>query len=114
PSVQLGVGMIYSQYEHWGWGSDLTVSHEGYSMGRTVNNVYSTMTVNAVYLRMTTKAYYFFGSYGDNIRPKIFLGPSVAYKLDETRYMDGNNVDADDVIVPGTVTSGDVVKDWDL
>ena len=83
PSAHLGIGLMYSRHEHWAFGDMLTVSHEGYTrevyaMGNTYHNTY-----NPVYLRMTPRVYYFFGDYKNNIRPKVFLGPSVAYKLAE-------------------------------
>lgn len=115
PSAQLGLGVVYSRFEHWGWGGDLAVSHEGYTMGRTTNGVYNTMTVNPVYLRLTPKAYYFFGKYGNDIRPKVYLGPSVAYKIDETQYMNGTMLDGgSDAIAVGSTRSGDAINDWDL
>lgn len=115
PSGQVGASLIYSQSEHWGWGGDLAVSSEGYTMGRTMNNVYTTMSVAPLYLRLTPKAYYFFGNYGQSIRPKVYLGPSVAYKLDEMHYVNGTRMDnTSDAIAVGTNRSGDVINDWDL
>lgn len=106
PSAHLGIAMIYSRFEHWGWGTELTASHEGYSTA--IGN--QTFTYDPTYLRMTPKAYYFFGNYGDNIRPKIYLGPSVAYKVAEDRYVGGpNNSD-----VRYTDRGSYMINDWDL
>lgn len=106
PSAHLGIAMIYSRFEHWGWGTELTASHEGYSTA--IGN--QTFTYDPTYLRMTPKAYYFFGDYGDNIRPKIYLGPSVAYKVAEDRYVGGpNNSD-----VRYTDRGSYMINDWDL
>lgn len=105
-SAHLGIAMIYSRFEHWGWGTELTASHEGYSTA--IGN--QTFTYDPTYLRMTPKAYYFFGNYGDNIRPKIYLGPSVAYKVAEDRYVGGpNNSD-----VRYTDRGSYMINDWDL
>ncbi len=106
PSAHLGIAMIYSRFEHWGWGTELTASQEGYSTA--IGN--QTFTYDPTYLRMTPKAYYFFGNYGDNIRPKIYLGPSVAYKVAEDRYVGGpNNSD-----VRYTDRGSYMINDWDL
>lgn len=106
PSAHLGIAMIYSRFEHWGWGTELTASHEGYSTA--IGN--QTFTYAPTYLRMTPKAYYFFGNYGDNIRPKIYLGPSVAYKVAEDRYVGGpNNSD-----IRYTDRGSYMINDWDL
>lgn len=104
PSAQLGVGMIYSRDEHWGHGSTLTISHEGfadeyYMYGNTYENTY-----NPVYLRFTPRVYYFFGDYQSTVRPKVYLGPSVAYKVAEERYMnpEGQSIIEGQVINPPT------------
>jgi outer membrane protein W len=110
PSAHLGIAMIYSRFEHWGWGTELTASHEGYSTRIGGNGTVQTISYDPTYLRMTPKAYYFFGDYGDNIRPKIYLGPSVAYRLIEDKYVSG----------PGNAevrymnTTTPMINDWDL
>ena len=71
PSIQLGIGMIYSKYEHLGIGADFSVSHEGYRMENELTN--TEWTVNPVYLRLTPKLYYFFGEYGALVRLAIFI-----------------------------------------
>lgn len=92
PSGYLGISFIYSRFEHWGWGADLIASHEGFRM-EAPNGV--KMSIDPTYLRITPKAYYFFGNYGDKCRPKLFAGPSLAYKLNEDHYYDGEMLDGD-------------------
>ena len=92
PSGHLGISFIYSRFEHWGWGADLVASHEGFRM-EAPNGV--NMSIDPTYLRFTPKAYYFFGDYGDKCRPKVYAGPSVAYKLKEDHYYDGERVESD-------------------
>lgn len=111
PSAQLGIALLYSRYEHWGFGAVLAASHEGYAdefynMGNTYKNAY-----DPTYLRLTPRAYYFFGEYKDNIRPKVFLGPSVAYKIVEDRYLNNPAIPGDAVT---TYNSAPAFKDWDL
>lgn len=106
PSAHLGIAMIYSRFEHWGWGTEMTASHEGYSTAIGSQ----TFTYDPTYLRMTPKAYYFFGDYGDNIRPKIYLGPSVAFKLAEDRYVGGPNNSDVRYIDQGSY----MINDWDF
>lgn len=106
PSAHLGIAMIYSRFEHWGWGTEITASHEGYSTAIGSQ----TFTYDPTYLRMTPKAYYFFGDYGDNIRPKIYLGPSVAFKVAEDRYVGGPNNSDVRYIDQGSY----MINDWDF
>lgn len=106
PSAHLGIAMVYSRFEHWGWGTEMTASHEGYSTAIGSQ----TFTYDPTYLRMTPKAYYFFGDYGDNIRPKIYLGPSVAFKVAEDRYVGGPNNSDVRYIDHGSY----MINDWDL
>jgi outer membrane protein W len=83
----LGIGMVYSHNEHWGYASELLVAHEGYKNDYPRNNgVVQKLTVNPVYLRMPMHLVYFFGKYGDRVRPKIYAGPSLALKVDEQQW----------------------------
>lgn len=95
PSPALGVGLVYSKNEHWGFGAQLLASHEGYR--REVNFGSSTIrgSVNPVYVRLPLHAIYFFGKYGDKVRPKLYAGPSIAVKVDELNYFDGESVTPD-------------------
>ncbi len=88
PAGYLGVGLLYSRYEHWAWGGTVTASHEGFSYDIVRNNVVYNNTIDPVYLRITPRAYYFFGDYKSNIRPKVFLGPSLGVKMVEDSYID--------------------------
>lgn len=111
PSAHLGIGLLYSRYEHWGFGGILTASHEGYAdeyyqYGNTYRQAF-----DPTYLRFTPRAYYFFGDYKDNVRPKIFLGPSVAYRLVEDQYMNEPARTGDGVIMYNT---GNRFEDWDF
>lgn len=93
-SPTLGLGLVYSKDNHWGWGAELNVSHEGYRMDNGLN----TMAVNPVYLRLPLRVYYFFGKYDSNVRPKIYLGPTFGFKVDEVAYMNGSRMSNTDVM----------------
>ncbi|HRO43546.1 MAG TPA: porin family protein [Flavipsychrobacter sp.] len=108
-SVNLGIGLIYSKHEHWGFGADLAVSHEGFKMEDDLTN--TELVVNPVYLRLTPKAYYFFGSYGNKIRPKVYAGPSLAYKVDERVSFNDERLNSDEV---KAVFGKDIFDDADL
>lgn len=95
PSVQAGIRLIHSRHEHWGWGADLVVSHEGFKAKDELSGL--EWKANPVYLRLTPKLYYFFGKYGQKIRPKLFVGPSVAYKIDERISIDDEKLSKDEV-----------------
>lgn len=83
PSGSLGVGMIYSRQNNWGFGADLALSFEGLTKDELIDGTTYTVKVRPLYLRIPLKVYYFFGDYGDNIRPKVYLGPTLGFKLDE-------------------------------
>ncbi|MBL7718450.1 MAG: PorT family protein [Flavipsychrobacter sp.] len=113
PSAHLGVAFIYSRYEHWGWGANLTASHEGYSNEYMWGGDRYRRSVDPVYLRLAPRAYYFFGSYGDNVRPKLYLGPSVGVKVQEDQYttnITNNTTDA----VMATPTNTQMYRTMDL
>lgn len=75
PAGNVGLSMVYSPMSHWGFGADLKWSIEG---GKTSTNN-STTTTRLDYIRIPLKAMYFFGDYGDRLRPKLTLGPSVGF-----------------------------------
>ncbi len=86
-SPALGIGLVYSRNENWGFGAQMLVSHEGFKQElKLSNNEVADVTVNPVYLRMPLHAIYFFGDYGDRVRPKIYAGPSMAVRVDETHH----------------------------
>ncbi|HXS35489.1 MAG TPA: porin family protein [Flavipsychrobacter sp.] len=95
PSGYLGVGLIYAKNVHWGWGGQLQVSSEGYRKEDMMGDI---SMVNPVYLRLPLRAYYFFGKQNDNIRPKLYLGPSFGLKLAESSSMSPYYSDA---YIPG-------------
>jgi outer membrane protein W len=81
PSGYLGLGMIYAKNVHWGWGAQLTAASEGYKVDGTDG---TSATVTPLYVRLTPRAYYFFGNANSVVRPKIYLGPTVAAKVAES------------------------------
>jgi hypothetical protein len=77
PSGSFGGQLYYSASEHIGIGAGLIYSIEG-GENRISNSTY---TARLNYLRLPIQAVYFFGLYGDGVRPKIALGPSVGFLL---------------------------------
>lgn len=113
PSAHLGIGLIYSRYEHWGWGANLTASHEGYKQDYTWAGNQYRMSVDPTYLRLTPRAYYFFGDYKNSVRPKIYLGPSIGVKLQEDRYTENLTMNTSDVVM-ATNGGAEMYKTIDL
>ena len=82
PSVNIGGTLIYSFVPHWGIGGDIRVSFlEGVKTKDKSDNAETVTNLNATYLRVPLKAFYFFGEYGDRVRPKLYAGPSVGFFL---------------------------------
>lgn len=105
----LGIGMVYSHNQHWGYASELLVSHEGFKNDYYVGNgAYQKMTINPVYLRMPMHIVYFFGKYGDRVRPKVFAGPTLGLKLDEKQWY-SNNYNGE-----GTMSNTDYFRTFDI
>lgn len=84
PSGYVGVGAVYAKNEHWGWGGQLTIGSQGYSVEYTGKSA----LVRPIYIRVPVRAYYFFGDFRNKIRPKVYLGPSVAVKVGEMENID--------------------------
>lgn len=106
-----GIGLVYSTHEHWGFGTGLQVSHEGYKVDyRMANGDYEKVSVNPVYLRMPMSVIYFFGNYGDRVRPKIYAGPSVAFKIDEKHW----NSLTEPQTTEGAMANSDNFTRWDV
>jgi hypothetical protein len=91
PQWTAGLSWIYSPYEHFGLGGDVRYSAEGGKL----NLEPGTTTIRLDYLRVPIKAMYFFNGVEDNIRPKVTLGPSVGFLVDElnTEPVPANKVD---------------------
>jgi outer membrane protein W len=77
PSWNVGATFVYSSMSHWGIGLDAKYSAEGVKKETSLG----TYEVNANYLRIPIKGYYFFNEYGNPVRPKIFLGPSLGFLI---------------------------------
>lgn len=79
----VGVSLIYSTKSSFGFGADVKYSFEGgeRKFNQTVSG--STFTteqeVALNYVRIPLKAMFFFGNYGQRVRPKVALGPSFGF-----------------------------------
>lgn len=86
PSANIGAAILYSKDENWGFGGLITASHEGYAEDIFVNRNTYRNYYDPTYIRATPRVYYFFGDYGNRVRPKVYAGPSVAYMVAEDDY----------------------------
>jgi len=110
-SPALGIGLTYSHSEHWGYNTQLLISHEGYQGDVSDGNGgIQNMGVNPVYLRMPMNITYFFGKYGNAVRPKIYAGPSLGLKLDEKRYYSEKEPSPGE----GTMSNTDMFRTFDI
>jgi len=90
-----GATFVYSTESHFGFGADLKFSQEGYKISYQVSEVTYESNVNMNYLRLPLRFIYFFGDYGNAIRPKIFIGPTPGILLSAKSNTDpGASVDA--------------------
>jgi len=79
PGFNGGASMVFSTESHWGLGADLKYSLEGSKLKSDSLNL--TTKWNTSYLRLPIRGIYFFGDYGNSVRPKVFLGPTLGYLL---------------------------------
>lgn len=76
PYYNIGGKMVYSFVTNWGVSGDIKFSSEGRTAGVSSDN--KTVT-RANYIRIPLQGIYFFGKYGDRVRPKISIGPSFGF-----------------------------------
>ena len=76
PYYNLGGKMVYSFVTNWGVSADVRFSSEGHTVGNDNDNK---TVFRANYLRVPIQGIYFFGKYGDRVRPKISIGPSLGF-----------------------------------
>ena len=65
--------MVDSFVTNWGISGDIKFSSEGHTVGSDADNK---LVQRANYIRIPLQGIYFFGKYGDRVRPKVSLGPS--------------------------------------
>ena len=73
PAYNAGARIVYSFESNWGISGDLKFSSEGQTIGADNDNK---VVTRANYIRIPLQGIYFFGKFGDRVRPKISLGPS--------------------------------------
>jgi hypothetical protein len=88
PGVSVGGVLTWSPAPHWGLGGDIRVSFlEGVKSKTDATHSTAVDRIHATYLRVPLKATYFFGEFGDKVRPKLYVGPSFGFLLGgETKY----------------------------
>lgn len=88
-SYNLGAKLVYSFMSHWGVSADVKFSGEGQNVGTDKDNK---GVWRSNYIRVPLQGIYFFGDYGQAVRPKISLGPSFGFLVGgKTKlYEDGN------------------------
>lgn len=90
PAFNAGVVYNNSFQEHWGAGAELKYSLEGARVDATDQNI------DLSYIRLPLRLMYFFGSYGDAFRPKIYAGPSLAFLASAKTKIGSNKIDVID------------------
>jgi hypothetical protein len=104
PAYNIGAKVVYSFQSNWGVSGDLKFSSEGATVGPDGDE--NVLRFN--YIRVPLQAIYFFGKYGDRIRPKVSIGPSIGiFAGGKTK-----SYQNDEVISEGS--SSDIVKGFDF
>ena len=79
PAGNFGVSFVHSTKTNFGFGADLKFSLEGGQEDYTVGTTKFEHTTDLNYIRVPLKAIYFFGKYGQRVRPKVHVGPSLGF-----------------------------------
>jgi outer membrane protein W len=104
PSLNVGGRLVYSATPKVGFGLDATFRTEGGKFAlSTLEN-----RVNLNYIRLDPKILYFFGEYGQALRPKIGVGPSFGFLTG------GKDVTKNATAVTKEVNSKDAYKSFDF
>jgi len=95
PSWDAGISAIYSLREHWGVGLDLLYSKEGVKFKYTnpVTKQENTTHVELDYVRIPGSIIYFFGTYANDFRPKVAIGPSLGILVSEKNSVNAASID---------------------
>jgi hypothetical protein len=88
PGLTIGGFYNYSSESGFGFSGQLLFTQ----LGAQINN--KTNEINLNYIQAPLLATFFFGRYGDRVRPKIFLGPNLNF-LVGARDKSGNNINGD-------------------
>lgn len=75
-NYNFGGKMVYSFVTSWGISGDIKFSSEGQTIKTTTG---PKISARANYIRIPLQGIYFFGEYGDRVRPKISVGPSFGF-----------------------------------
>lgn len=105
PSYNIGGKLVYSFVSHWGVSADVKFSSEGETLGPDNDNK---SVFRANYIRVPLQGIYFFGEYGNKVRPKISVGPSFGFLVggEYKTYSNGN--------VTNTVKTKDIAESFDF
>ncbi|MBA3647986.1 MAG: PorT family protein [Chitinophagales bacterium] len=77
PRFDIGGSVVYSDKSHIGFGADVLYNQQG--SGIKYNG--DKFRFKTSYLQIPLRIIYFLGEYGQNMRPKIFLGPTLGFLL---------------------------------
>lgn len=111
PSYNAGLTLVYSTKTNWGFGADVKYSGEGVKVKSGTGDDDVTTRLN--YIRVPLKAIYFFGQYGQKVRPKVAFGPTLGFLTNaktttdingqETEVDIENNIKGFDIGLQGSV-----------
>jgi len=79
PHGDIGISYIHSTQTNFGFGADVKYSWEGARGENKALGLERSLSIQ--YLRVPVKVMYFFGKYGQRVRPKVYVGPSVGFML---------------------------------
>ncbi len=88
PGLTIGAFYNYSSKKGFGFSGQILYTQLGAKILDKTNEI------NLNYVQVPLLFTYFFGQYGDRLRPKVFLGPSLNF-LVSAKDINGNNINGD-------------------
>lgn len=93
PHGNVGLSYVHSTHTNFGFGADLKYSWEGARGENKTQNREQSLSMQ--YVRIPVKIMYFFGKYGERLRPKIYAGPSMGILVAAELETEQNNMESE-------------------
>lgn len=106
PHGNVGISFIHSTKINLGFGADVKYSWEGAQAENSTTGKEQVLSMQ--YVRVPLKVMYFFGKYGQRVRPKIYAGPSMGFLVAAKYSTEQNGVSTPEVNIKDQFNGFDI------